>query len=31
MALFARVDHARFRRLVFVLLLTSGGVLLARG
>jgi uncharacterized membrane protein YfcA len=31
MALFARVDHARFRRLVFALLLVSGGVLLARG
>lgn len=30
-ALFDRVDHARFRRIVFALLLLSGAVLLVRG
>jgi uncharacterized membrane protein YfcA len=31
MALFARVDHARFRRIVFALLFASGLLLVARG
>ena len=30
-ALFSRVDHVRFRRIVFALLFVSGAVLLARG
>ncbi len=30
-ACFTRVDHVRFRRIVFALLFVSGAVLLARG
>jgi uncharacterized membrane protein YfcA len=31
MALFNRVDHVRFRRIVFAVLFVSGAVLLVRG
>jgi hypothetical protein len=31
MALFARIDHVRFRRIVFAILFVSGLVLVVRG